>query len=77
MNRLYDMEKVTVETYSYKVNGTSGEPGISYSMERVVIVFKDGKFDHAMFPFTSPYTKAQWEVLAAISEKIKKIEGSS
>lgn len=61
-----------VDTYVFKVNSHNRvyEPELN-NITDIAIVFKNGKFDYAKFPFKSPYTEAIWEVMAAINLQIK------
>ena len=74
MNRLYDTEKKTTEVYSFKINHCGMHEQELVNLPRVEIVFVNDRFSHANFPFTSKYTQVQWEVLEAISQKIREIE---
>jgi len=74
MHRLYDETVHTVTTYQYKINtyGISSEPELC-NCGYIRIIFVNGIFDRAEFPFSNPYTKNQWEVLSAINEKIQEL----
>lgn len=41
---------------------------------RIVIVFKNNKFDYCDFNFKGLYNRKQWKLLAEIESEIEKIE---
>jgi len=70
--RLYNEEKEITEKYTYQINSLGcHEPDV---FGEVVIIFINGKFKEARYPFAGMYTKGQWEVLGAIAKKIGEID---
>ena len=74
MGRLFDEKKKTTEVYGFEINHCGMHEKEISNLRPVEIVFVNDRFSHADFPFTGKYTQAQWEVLEAISQKIKEIE---
>lgn len=72
MNVLYKERHTRIDTYQYEING-GGEFFIQES-GRVIIVFENGKFVSASFPFQSVYTRNGWRILAGINDVITRIE---
>ena len=75
--RLFDEKKTVEHTYTFRINalGSHYEPELrDLPDDNVHIVFRDRKFHSAKFPFSGTYTKAQWQILAAIYNKIEEIE---
>ena len=59
-------------SHTYKINNCGiHEPGCN---GEVTITFINGYFSHADYPFSGHHTEAQWEVLEAISQKIKSLK---
>lgn len=55
------------------VSFKSGEQDSTTSS--AAIVFENGEFSKALYPFTNnPYSRHQWKILAAIEQKISDIE---
>jgi hypothetical protein len=72
MRLLYSEAKTTKDTYIYQINN-GGEFDIEEKGE-VRIVFENGKFVSATFPFHGIYSRNQWRILAGITDKIAEIE---
>jgi len=72
MEFLYDEKHKRIDTYEYQINGG----GVYFVEEsgRVIIIFEDGKFKSASYPFSGQYSRNAWRILAAINEKINEIE---
>ena len=71
---LYDPKYEGLETYSFQIN-VGGELYVEESGE-VKIVFKNGRFESATFPFSGVYTRNGWRILADIESKIRDIENT-
>ena len=71
-NLLYNEVHTRRDSYRWTINGG----GVFRVMEigDVEIVFENGKFVSASYPFTGVYTRNGWRILAAINEKIEIIE---
>lgn len=72
--RLYSEKLKITKEYRYKINnfGAISEPSVC-GLDEVLIVFVDNEFEYCKFPFSGHYTKPQWEVLEAISLKIREL----
>ena len=73
MNLLYNDQHTKTDTYSYTIN-SGGEFYVTES-GKVTIVFENGVFISASFPFRDRYSRNGWRILAAINKKIEEIEG--
>lgn len=74
---IFDEVLKTTEVYSFRVNSFGIHSDFdSSNLNRVEIIFEDGKFSHCNFPFRGTYTRQQWDILGDIADKIKEIEGS-
>ena len=70
---LFNEHHVRTDTYRYAING-GGEFFIQES-GAVEIVFENGVFVSASFPFHGIYTRNGWRILVGINKKIAEIEG--
>lgn len=74
MNLLYDKKVRTEQVFTYQIN-RGGMHHVTNDGD-VVIVFVNGRFDHARFPFSGSYDRNEWRILKAIEEEISRIEES-
>jgi len=72
-DRLYGEKLTTVETYEYDISHLGISELSLCNLEKISIKFVNGKFSRCDFPFSGIYTEEQWEVLEAISLKIREI----
>jgi len=72
MSLLYDKTHIRTDTFTYKIN-SGGEFSIRES-GIVTIVFENGRFVKAEFPFTGSYSRNGWRILSAINNEISQIE---
>lgn len=69
---LYNKISERTDTYKMKIN-QGGSLDIKES-GWITITFVDGKFKSVKYPFTGPYTRNGWRILAAIEAEISRIE---
>jgi len=56
------------DTYQYSLTFPTGE------ICRITIIFTNGEFTRAAFPFQAPYSRDQWCAMVEIEKKISEIE---
>lgn len=71
-NILYDMEHEQTDEFAFKIN-RGGEYQINES-GTVEITFRNGEFQSVRYPLAGTYTRNGWRILAAIEDKISRIE---
>ena len=72
MDMLYNQKHTKTDVYSYEING-----GGKYSVKeqgQVEIIFVEGKFAKASYPFLGIYSRNGWRILAAVEKEIATIE---
>ncbi len=69
---LYDRDRTRTDTYCFQIN-SGGEFFVKES-GTVKIIFENGVFVSASFPFCGSYTRNGWRILAAINDEINIIE---